>query len=203
MLVMAEVRAVPSGDESSAGTDSDARLDSLLQQSSWGDEGAFALLYDAVALRLYGLVLRVLRDPAQSEEVTQEAFLEIWRTSTRFEPNRGSALGWMMTIAHRKAVDRVRSATAAGRRDRGYHEANRDVDYDSTAEAAQATLEAERVRKALQTLTPAQRSALELAFFGGYTHTEVAAMLDVPLGTAKTRIRDGLLRLRDTLGVSS
>ncbi len=175
----------------------------LLRQSSWGDEGAFAQLYDAVAPRLYGLVVRVLRDPAQSEEVTQEAFLEIWRMSTRFDPDRGSALGWMMTIAHRKAVDRVRSATAAGRRDHGYHEANQDVDYDSTAEAAQASLEAERVRKALQTLTPAQRSALELAFFGGYTHTEVAAMLDLPLGTAKTRIRDGLIRLRDTLGLNA
>jgi RNA polymerase sigma-70 factor (ECF subfamily) len=149
------------------------------------------------------MVVRVLRDPAQSEEVTQEVFLEIWRQSARFDPDRGSALGWMMTIAHRKAVDRVRSAAAAGRRDHGYHEANQDVDYDSTAEAAQASLEAERVRKALQTLTPAQRSALELAFFGGYTHTEVAAMLDLPLGTAKTRIRDGLIRLRDTLGLSS
>jgi len=179
---MAELRAVPSGDESPACTDPNARLASLLRQSSWGDEGAFALLYDAVAPRLYGLVLRVVRDPAQSEEVTQEAFLEIWRTSTRFEPDRGSALGWMMTIAHRKAVDRVRSAAAAGRRDHGYHEANHDVDYDSTAEAAQASLEAERVRKALQTLTPAQRSALELAFFGGYTHTEVASMLDSPAG---------------------
>jgi RNA polymerase sigma-70 factor, ECF subfamily len=179
MLVMAELRAVPSGDESPAGTDPNARLASLLRQSSWGDEGAFALLYDAVAPRLFGLVLRVVRDPAQSEEVTQEAFLEIWRTSTRFEPDRGSALGWMMTIAHRKAVDRVRSA------------------------AAQASLEAERVRKALQTLTPAQRNALELAFFGGYTHTEVAAMLDLPLGTAKTRIRDGLIRLRHTLGLGS
>ena len=146
------LRAVPSGDESPEGADPSTRLASLLRQSSWGDEGAFALLYDAVAPRLYGLVVRVLRDPAQSEEVTQEVFLEIWRMSSRFDPDRGSALGWMMTIAHRKAVDRVRSA-AAGRREHGYHEANQDVDYDSTAEAAQASLEAERVRKALQTLT--------------------------------------------------
>jgi RNA polymerase sigma-70 factor (ECF subfamily) len=203
MLVMAELRPVPSGGESPDDRDPNAHLASLLKQSSWGDEGAFSLLYDAVASRLYGLVLRVVRDPAQSEEVTQEAFLEIWRTATRFDMDRGSALGWMMTIAHRKAVDRVRSAAAAGRRDHGYHEANQDVDYDSTAEAAQASLEAERVRRALQTLTPAQRSAVELAFFGGYTHTEVAAMLDLPLGTAKTRIRDGLIRLRDTLGLTS
>ena len=154
---MAELRAVPSGDESPEGTDPSTRLASLLRQSSWGDESAFALLYDAVAPRLYGLVVRVLRDPAQSEEVTQEVFLEIWRMSSRFDPDRGSALGWMMTIAHRKAVDRVRSAAAAGRREHHYHEANQDVDYDSTAEAAQASLEAERVRKALQTLTRAQR----------------------------------------------
>lgn len=200
---MPELRAVPSGDESPDVADLNAHLGTLLRQSSWGDESAFARLYDAVAPRLHGLVLRVVRDPAQSEEVTQEAFLEIWRTSARFEAGRGSALAWMMTIAHRKAVDRVRSATAAGRRDHGYHEASHSVDYDSTAEAAHTSLEAERLRRALRTLTPAQRGALELAFFGGYTHTEVAAMLDLPLGTAKTRIRDGLIRLRDTLGVTS
>lgn len=201
---MPELRAVPSqGEGPHEQGDLNEQLGALLRQSSWGDEAAFARLYDAVAPRLHGLVLRVVRDPAQSEEVTQEAFLEIWRTSARFDPERGSALAWMMTIAHRKAVDRVRSATAAGRRDQGYHEANHSVDYDATAEAAQASLDGDRVRKALRTLTPAQRGALELAYFGGYTHTEVAAMLELPLGTAKTRIRDGLIRLRDTLGVTS
>ncbi|HEU5000674.1 MAG TPA: ECF RNA polymerase sigma factor SigK [Lapillicoccus sp.] len=200
---MSRFSVVPSGDDSPEGAARPVQLEHLLRRAATGDESAFAELYDAVSARLFGLVRRVVRDPAQSEEVTQEVFLEIWRTSTRFDADRGSALGWMMTIAHRKAVDRVRSAAAAGRRDHGYHEANQDVDYDSTAEAAQASLEAERVRKALQTLTPAQRSALELAYFGGYTHTEVAAMLDLPLGTAKTRIRDGLIRLRDTLGLSS
>jgi RNA polymerase sigma-70 factor, ECF subfamily len=204
MHLMADLRVVPSGDdESPEDRDPNVRLGGLLRQSSWGDESAFAQLYDAVAPRLYGLVLRVVRDPAQSQEVTQEAFLEIWRTSSRFDPQRGSALGWMMTIAHRKAVDRVRSAVASGRRDHGYHEANQDVDYDTTSEAAHASLEGERVRRALETLTPAQRSAIELAFFGGYTHTEVATMLGLPLGTAKTRIRDGLIRLRDTLGLPS
>ena len=203
MLAMADLRAVPSSDDSLEGAAPAERYAALLRQAAVGDENAFAQLYDAVSSRLYGLVVRVIRDPAQSEEVTQEALLEIWKTASRFDQDRGSALGWMMTIAHRKAVDRVRSAEASSRRDTTYHESTQDVDYDSTAEAAQASLEAERVRRALATLTDAQRGALELAYFGGYTHTEVAAMLGLPLGTAKTRIRDGLIRLRDTLGLQS
>ncbi|MEP6798965.1 MAG: ECF RNA polymerase sigma factor SigK, partial [Lapillicoccus sp.] len=196
-------RAVPSDETSSEGAAPAERYAAFLRQAALGDEGAFAQLYDAVSSRLFGLVVRVVRDPAQSEEVTQEAFLEIWKTAARFDQDRGSALGWMMTIAHRKAVDRVRSAEAASRRDTTYHENTHDVDFDSTAEAASASLDAERVRQALATLTDAQRGALELAYFGGYTHTEVASMLGLPLGTAKTRIRDGLIRLRDTLGLQS
>ena len=137
-------------------------------------------MYDATAARVHGLVLRVIRDPAQAEEVTQETFLEAWRTASRFDPDRGSALSWLLTLAHRRAVDRVRSA-----------------------EAAATKIEAQRVRQAMGTLTDVQREALELAYFGGYTHTEVATMLDLPVGTAKTRIRDGLIRLRDLLGVGS
>jgi RNA polymerase sigma-70 factor, ECF subfamily len=173
----------------------------LLRSASRGDQGAFAQLYDLTAARVHGLALRVVRDPAQAEEVTQEAFLEIWRTASRFDPDRGSPLGWMLTITHRKAVDRVRSAEAATRRDETYHHQNRPVEHDTTAEAAHASMEARRVRGALETLTPVQREALELAYFGGYTHAQVASMLDLPVGTAKTRIRDGLIRLRDTMGV--
>ena len=142
-----------------------------------------------------------MRDPAQAEEVAQEAFLDIWRTAARFDPARGSAIAWMLTIVHRKAVDRVRSAEASTRRDTTYHQQNQPVAHDATAEAAQASLEARRVRGALAALTEVQREAVELAYFGGYTHTEVATMLDLPVGTAKTRIRDGLIRLRDTMGV--
>jgi RNA polymerase sigma-70 factor (ECF subfamily) len=178
-------------------------LAALLKLSGRGDEAAFASLYDATAARAYGLAVRVVRDPSQAEEVAQEAFLEIWRTSGRFDPARGSPLGWLLTIAHRKAVDRVRSAEAAGRRDTTYQRQNQAVDHDATAEAATASLEARRVRGALASLTPVQREALELAYFGGYTHTEVARMLDLPVGTAKTRIRDGLIRLRDTMGVGA
>ena len=119
------------------------------------------------------------------------------------DPSRGSALSWMLTIAHRKAVDRVRSAEAARHRDTNYGTSNQDVTHDSTSEAVVERLDAERVHRALATLTEAQRRALELAYLSGYTHTEVATMLDLPLGTAKTRIRDGLIRLRDTLGVTS
>ena len=174
---------------------------SLLQQSARGDREAFASLYDATAARVHGLVLRVVRDRAQAEEVTQEAFLEIWRTATRFDPERGSAMAWLMTIAHRKAVDRVRSAEATSRREATYGQQNQTIDHDATADAAHASLEARRVRAALTQLTDVQREAIQLAYFGGYTHTEVAALLDLPVGTAKTRIRDGLIRLRDTIGV--
>ncbi|MCH1867968.1 ECF RNA polymerase sigma factor SigK [Nocardioides sp. CFH 31398] len=173
----------------------------LLQRSSRGDHAAFGELYDATAARVHGLALRVVRDPAQAEEVTQEAYLETWRTASRFDPAKGSALSWMMTIVHRKAVDRVRSAEASTRRDLTYHHRTSTPEHDSTAEAAHASLEAHRVRSALAALTDVQREAVELAYLGGYTHTEVAQLLDLPLGTAKTRIRDGLIRLRDAMGV--
>jgi RNA polymerase sigma-70 factor (ECF subfamily) len=152
---------------------------------------------------VFGLVRRVVRDPAQTDEVTQEVFLEIWRQSARYDPSRGSMLSWVMTIAHRKAVDRVRSSEAARSRDASYGTATAEVPHDSTTEAVVERLDAERVHRALATLTEAQRGALELAYLSGYTHTEVATLLDLPLGTAKTRIRDGLIRLRDTLGVTS
>ena len=207
---MDHIRAVPDGtpspgvpsgagpSETSAG-----QLAELLQRSSRGDEAAFAALYDATSSRAYGLALRVVRNPAHAEEVAQEAYLDAWRSSSRFDPARGSALGWLLTIVHRKAVDRVRSAEAASQRDATYHRETQPVEHDETAESAHASLEAQRVRGAVSTLTDVQREAVELAFFGGYTHTEVATLLDVPVGTAKTRIRDGLIRLRDAMGVGS
>ena len=180
-----------------------ARLASLMQRSSRGDEAAFAELYDLTSARAYGLALRVVRNPAQAEEVVQEAYLDAWRTSSRFDPARGSAAGWLLTIVHRKSVDRVRSAEAATARDATYHRETEPVEHDSTVESAHASLDAQRVRTAVAGLTAVQREAVELAFFGGYTHTEVATMLDVPVGTAKTRIRDGLIRLRDAMGVGA
>ena len=199
---MDEIR--PSADSApEPGSPGTAELPELLRQSSRGDESAFARLYDAVSSKVYGLTLRVVRDPAQAEEVTQEAFLEIWRTAARYRSERGSALAWMLTIAHRRAVDRVRTAESATRREIAYGQRNRPVHHDSTAEAVEDALEARRVRTALDVLTPVQREAVALAYFGGYTHTEIAGMLELPIGTAKTRIRDGLIRLRDTLGVEA
>ncbi len=178
-------------------------LGGLLTASARGDEAAFSELYDHTSSRMFGLVLRVVRDRAQAEEVLQECFLDIWRHCARFDPGRGSALSWMMTIAHRKSVDRVRAAESDGRRSEVYGVTNQSRPYDETSETVERALDTERVRRALESLTETQRGALELAYFGGYTHTEVARMLDLPLGTAKTRIRDGLIRLRDTLGLQS
>jgi RNA polymerase sigma-70 factor (ECF subfamily) len=196
------LRPVPD-DASQPGASSGPDLADLLRRSARGDQAAFATVYDAVSEKVYGLALRVVRDRAQAEEVAQEVFLEIWRTSSRFRPDRGSALAWMLTITHRRAVDRVRAAESASRRDIAYERRNQPVSHDATAEAAQASLEARRVRGALGSLTSVQREAVELAYLGGYTHTEIASMLDLPVGTAKTRIRDGLIRLRDTLGVGA
>lgn len=190
------------GSPSGSGTDAAALAD-LLSRSGRGDESAFADFYDATSARAYGLALRVVRNPAHAEEVAQEAYLDAWRSSSRYDASLGSAVGWLLTIVHRKAVDRVRSVEASTRRDETWQQTSRPVDHDETVEAVQSSLDAQRVRGAVATLTDVQREAVELAYFGGYTHTEVATLLDVPVGTAKTRIRDGLIRLRDSLGVGA
>jgi RNA polymerase sigma-70 factor, ECF subfamily len=198
---VSHLRPVPNEPPSEEGGSPAAHLADLLKRSGRGDEAAFAELYDATSSRAFGLAVRVLRDRAQAEEVTQESYLDCWRHAARFDVAKGSAISWLLTIVHRKAVDRVRSAEASGRRDAAYGHREMTVPHDETAETATASLEAGRVRTALADLTTKQREAVELAFLGGYTHTEVASMLDLPIGTAKTRIRDGLIRMRDALGV--
>ncbi|MFC6705503.1 ECF RNA polymerase sigma factor SigK [Flexivirga alba] len=178
-------------------------LADLLRQVGQGDDAAFATLYDATAARVHGLVCRVLVDRAMSEEVTQEVFLEVWRSSPRFDPSRGSALSWLFTIAHRKAVDRVRSTESARHRDTAYVVTQNEPEYDSTAELVDGSLRADLVRAAIGQLSPVQREAVELAYFEGISQAEVAQRLNIPLGTAKSRIRDGLLKLRATLGGES
>ncbi len=175
----------------------------LLQRVATGDREAFAQLYDRTAPRVFGLVKRLLRDHAQSEEVTQEIFLEIWQTATRYDTGRGGAIAWMLTMTHRRAVDRVRASQASRDRDTRIGIRDFPTDFDSVSESVEVRIESERVKEAMMRLTELQRQAVQLAYFGGYSHSEVAAMLSVPIGTVKTRLRDGMIRLRDELGVAS
>jgi RNA polymerase sigma-70 factor, ECF subfamily len=175
-------------------------LGGLLSKVARGDQDAFEAVYDQVAGPVYGLIRKVVRDPAQSEEVTQEVLLEVWRVASRFDPARGSAATWIMTIAHRRAIDRVRSAAAATEREQ--RTALPPAAADEVAETVAANLEAERVRHCLDGLTALQRESITLAYYGGYSYPQVATLLDTALGTVKTRIRDGLIRLRDCMGVS-
>jgi RNA polymerase sigma-70 factor, ECF subfamily len=188
--------ATRSSEQPQGGSD----LGQLMNRVGRGDEEAFSAVYEQVSSTVYGLVLRVLRDPAQAEEVAQEVLLEVWRTASRFDPARGSAQAWVATMAHRRAVDRVRSAQAAARRDD--QAAPLEASPDEVAEVVEAKLDRERVRRCLGTLTDLQRESIVLAYYGGYTYREVSGLLGVALGTTKTRMRDGLIRLRDCLGVS-
>ncbi|MEU7579811.1 sigma-70 family RNA polymerase sigma factor [Streptomyces sp. NPDC041068] len=175
----------------------------LLTEVARGDQGSFSRVYDAVSGPVLGLVRSVLRDPAQSEEVAQEVLIEVWRTAARFRPDKGSAMTWVMTLAHRRAVDRVRSAQARAEREHKAALLDRTPAYDDVTEQVEARLERQRVRRCLRALTELQREAVTLAYYRGLTYREVAQLLTLPLGTVKTRLRDGLIRLRDCLGVSA
>jgi RNA polymerase sigma-70 factor (ECF subfamily) len=176
-------------------------LDLLLVHVARGDTEAFEAVYDRLVGPVYGVIRRVLRDPSQSEEVAQEVLLEVWRAAARFDPAVGGAATWVMTIAHRRAIDRVRSAAAAADRE---HKTTAEVHtpHDEVAEAVEASLDRERVRRCLDGLTDVQRQAITLAYYGGHSYRQVSELLKVTLGAIKTRIRDGLIRMRDCLGVS-
>jgi len=176
-----------------------ADLAACLRLVARGDEDAFDAVYDQVAASVFGIVRRVVRDPAQSEEVTQDVLLEVWRNAAKFDSGRGSATAWVMTLAHRRAVDRVRSEQKSAQREIRF--ASTEIPYDEVTEAAEANLDRERVRRCLTSLTDLQRESVTLAYYGGYTYREVAELLGIAVGTVKTRMRDGLIRLRDCLGV--
>jgi RNA polymerase sigma-70 factor (ECF subfamily) len=187
----------PGPDHSEGGGQDPAKWLALVAR---GDHAAFERVYDQFAGPVYGLVRKVLRDPAQSEEVAQEVLLEVWRTASRFDSGRGSATAWVMTIAHRRAIDRVRSETAATAREQKLTPG--PVSGDDVAELVETRLDRQRVRRCLGGLTTLQAEAVKLAYYAGCTYPQVAELLKVPLGTIKTRIRDGLIRLRDCMEVA-
>ena len=176
-------------------------IDDLLRSVARGDDAAFSRLYDLIAPRVFGLARRVLRDPAQAEEMAQEVLVEVWRTAARFDPERGSGLSWVLTIAHRRSVDRVRSEQASADRMQRVAAASVHVPYDEVADQVGTRLVRQQVRRCMEGLTSLQREAITLAYYGGHTYREVATLLDAALPTVKTRMRDGLIRLRDCLSV--
>lgn len=178
-------------------------LEQCLVQAAGGDERAFAQLYDATAPRVFGLVLRILIDRSQAEEVAQEVYLEVWRRAARFDPNRGAAISWLLQIAHARAIDRVRASQSQRDRDARIGMRDTAVPIDEVAERVETSFESEKARRALSELSGPQREAIELAYFGGLTQAEIAERIGAPLGTVKTRMRDGMRRLREILGVTT
>lgn len=183
-----------------AGDDDGESIRQALQEVAAGDRDAFARLYDLTSPRVHGLIVRVIRDRDLAQEVAQEAYLQIWREAPTFRRDRGSALSWLLTIAHRRAVDRVRSESSRSARDVRYEYRSQDRPFDSTADTVQERLQGAAVRQGLSRLSAVQREVLELAYLEGLTHREVSERLSIPLGTAKTRIRDGLVRLKREMG---
>lgn len=183
--------------------DAPRSAESLLSDVAQGDDSAFAVLYDTLGRGVFGTCLGVLRDPDHAAEVAQEVWVEVWRTAARFDAARGSARTWTLTLAHRRAVDRVRAVQAQRDRDQRVLDGSTEREFDVVADEVESALEQVRVRDCLGTLTSTQKQAVVLAYYGGRTYREVADELAAPLPTVKSRIRDGLLRLRDCLGVTS
>lgn len=177
-------------------------LNELLTRVSRGDEKAFGAVYDALGASVYGMAKRVIRDPARAEEVSQEVFIQVWQSAARFDAARGNAKSWVLTMAHRRAVDAVRHDQAATNRENKYDWSS-GPDFDEVAETVTISLEHEQVRRCLDSLTDLQREAVNLAYYKGYTYAEVAESLSANPATVKTRMRDGLVRLRDCLGVEA
>ncbi|MFE0699826.1 ECF RNA polymerase sigma factor SigK [Streptomyces sp. NPDC058872] len=178
-------------------------LAGIVQSVAHGDKQAFSVLYDALAPMVFGIVVKVVRDRAQSEEVAQEVMIDLWRQAARYQPDAGSVTTWAATIAHRRAVDRVRSAQAATDREHAQAAREHTTAFDEVAEQVETRLESEQVRRCLRGLTELQRQAVTLAYYRGLTYREVAEALRTPLPTIKTRMRDGLIRLRDCMGVTT
>jgi RNA polymerase sigma-70 factor (ECF subfamily) len=178
-----------------------AELDALLRRVAQRDADAFASFYDATRSRVYGLVTRVLRDQGYSEETTQDVYLQVWRTAESYDPASGSAVAWLLTLAHRRAVDRVRSEQAATQRESRYGAASVEPPLDHVADAVITEDERRQVTACLDGLTEVQRECIELAYYQGMTYVQVSERLAANLATVKSRMRDALRGLRNCLGV--
>ncbi|WP_115788532.1 ECF RNA polymerase sigma factor SigK [Arthrobacter silvisoli] len=179
-----------------------AQLGALLGQIADGDRDAFADFYRLTSRRVFGMARRVLVDLELSEDATQEVFLQVWQGAASFNAAAGSPLAWLMTIAHRRAVDKVRSAQAATDREARYGADSQEIDHDSVSDEVGSRLDAEAVVRCLETLTETQQESVRLAYYGGLSYREVAEKLNSALPTIKSRIRDGLIRLKTCLEVS-
>ena len=179
-----------------------ADLDALLRRVAQEDVEAFATFYDLTRARVFGLVLRVLRDPGYSEETTQDVYLQVWRNAVNYNPAAGTPLAWLMTLAHRRAVDRVRSEQSASQRESRYGAANVDLPADRVAESVIQLDEQRQVTACLDSLTDPQRECIQLAYYEGLTYVQVSERLSANLATIKSRMRDGIRGLRKCLGVS-
>ncbi|MFE0729891.1 ECF RNA polymerase sigma factor SigK [Streptomyces antibioticus] len=177
----------------------DAHVEDLLARVAGGDQDAFSGVYDALSGTVMGLACRILRDAAQAEEVTQDVMVEVWRTAGRYDPDRGTAKAWVLTLAHRRAVDRVRSAQASADREQRSGVLEADREFDEVAEAVQDRDEQRRLYRCLAELARRQRVPLVLAYYRGLTYVEVADALSTPEGTVKSRMRAGLRQLRACL----
>jgi RNA polymerase sigma-70 factor, ECF subfamily len=177
-------------------------LDALLRRVAQRDVEAFAAFYDGTRARVFGLVTRVLRDPGYSEETTQDVYLQVWRNADNYNPAAGTPLAWLMTLAHRRAVDRVRSEQAATQRESRYGAANVELPADRVAEAVISIDERRQVTVCLDSLTDAQRECIQLAYYEGLTYVQVSERLAANLATIKSRMRDAIRGLRKCLGAS-
>ena len=186
----------------STSADVNRRLGALLGQIANGDQAAFAEFYQLTSRRVFGMARRVLIDAELSEDTTQEVFLQVWQNAAKFNADAGSPLAWLMTISHRRAVDKVRSSQSSTDREARYGASSQEIDHDSVSDEVGSKLEAEAVVRCLDTLTETQQESVRLAYYGGLTYREVAERLNAAVPTIKSRIRDGLIRLKTCLGVS-
>ena len=178
-------------------------LGTLIARTAGGEEAALAALYDSTAALVNGLVLRILGDRGAAEEVTGDVYLQVWRQAARYDETRGAPLSWLLTLARSRAIDRLRSGSSQRARTAPLRAAIALPSAEPGPEEHSHLNQRRRiVQQALARLSPDQRQAIELAYFGGLSHGEIAAALEAPLGTVKTRVRLGMLRLRELLAAA-